>query len=100
MSDAAVGADADGAAEELAYMAGKRRMCIDLLQCIGYEFLSMDGSDLAGQLALAHKERLEAVAALREVCADYGDNDWEDNLNLADVIDKHLARPLADGEDE
>ena len=31
---------------------------------------------------------------LRQVCAKYGDNDWPDNLHLADVIEKHLLRNL------
>jgi len=40
------------------------------------------------------KQREAAVAALRSVCEDHGDNDWPDDLNLADVIEKHLARHL------
>ena len=39
-------------------------------------------------------ERQEAVAALRRVCSRFGDNDWEDDLYLSDIIDKHLARHL------
>lgn len=27
---------------------------------------------------------------LRQVCDEFGDNDWPDNLHLADVIEKHL----------
>lgn len=39
-------------------------------------------------------ERAAAIAALRRLCAEHGDNDWPDSLNLADVIDKHLGRYL------
>lgn len=39
-------------------------------------------------------EREAAVVALREVCAEHGDNEWQDNLFLADVIEKHLGRHL------
>ncbi len=39
-------------------------------------------------------EREAAVAKLRELCADFGDNDWPDDLHLGDVIEKHLARHL------
>lgn len=39
-------------------------------------------------------ERGQAVAALRDVCEDFGDNDWPDELHLADVIEKHLGRAL------
>ncbi len=39
-------------------------------------------------------ERSQALAALRQVCADHGDNDWQDDLHLADIIDKHLGQHL------
>lgn len=39
-------------------------------------------------------ERAETVALLRRVCAEHGDNDWSDDLHLADVIEKHLERHL------
>ncbi len=39
-------------------------------------------------------ERAEALAALRTVCRDHGDNEWPDNLHLADIIEKHLGRHL------
>lgn len=39
-------------------------------------------------------ERERTIAALRVICAKYGDNDWPDNLHLADVIEKHLHRNL------
>lgn len=35
-------------------------------------------------------ERSATVAILRQVCTSHGDNDWRDNLHLADVIEKHL----------
>lgn len=37
-------------------------------------------------------ERVAAIAMLRVECAVYDDNDWPDNLHLADIIEKHLAR--------
>jgi predicted secreted protein len=39
-------------------------------------------------------ERNAAVAMLRQVCDEHGDNAWLDRLNLADVIEKHLWRHL------
>jgi hypothetical protein len=39
-------------------------------------------------------ERADIVRQLRIICADYGDNDWPDNLHLGDAIEKHLARYL------
>lgn len=40
-------------------------------------------------------EREEAIARLRDICSEYGDNDWDDTLHLADIIEKHLHRRLA-----
>lgn len=36
-------------------------------------------------------ERVAAIASLRSICEDLGDNDWPDDLHLADIIDKHLG---------
>lgn len=41
-------------------------------------------------------ERADTVAALRTICDELGDNDWPDDLHLADVINKHLVRYLHD----
>lgn len=46
-------------------------------------------------LARLLAEREEALKALRDVCKDHGDNDWPDDLHLADIIEKHLARHLS-----
>ena len=40
-------------------------------------------------------EREAAVAMLRVVCDQHGDNDWPEDLHLADVIEKHLWRSLS-----
>ena len=39
-------------------------------------------------------EREQAISALRDICEEHGDNDWPDDLSLADIITKHLARPM------
>lgn len=39
-------------------------------------------------------ERTAVVACLRSACRDYGDNDWDDDLHLVDVIEKHLLRHI------
>jgi hypothetical protein len=41
-------------------------------------------------------EREEAISMLRRICERLGDNDWPDDLNLADIIDKHLNRHIPD----
>lgn len=39
-------------------------------------------------------EREAAIAALRGVCGRFGDNDWTNDLHLADIIEKHLRDRL------
>ena len=39
-------------------------------------------------------EREEAISMLRTTCRDFGDLDWQEDLHLSDIIDKHLARHL------
>jgi hypothetical protein len=39
-------------------------------------------------------EREAAIRALRDVCEHHGDNDWPEELHLADIIEKHLGRHL------
>lgn len=39
-------------------------------------------------------EREMAISTLRRVCDEHGDNDWDENLNLSDIIEKHLWRNL------
>lgn len=41
-------------------------------------------------------ERGAAIAQLRDLCGRFGDNEWPDNLHLADVIEKHLGRYLSE----
>lgn len=53
-----------------------------------------DGAPDAARLA---RERAAAVAALRRVCAAHGDLDWDTDLHLADIIEKHLERHLEKG---
>ena len=38
----------------------------------------------------ADRERAETVSILRALCSEHGDNNWDDDLHLVDVISKHL----------
>ena len=44
-------------------------------------------------------ERKAITAQLRITCDDFGDNDWGEDLHLADVIDRHLVRHLWAGKE-
>lgn len=39
-------------------------------------------------------EREMAISVLRGLCEYFGDNDWDTDLHLADIIDKHLGNYL------
>ncbi len=80
---------------EGAYERGERaailRVLRTCLQELGY------GSAESGQARWV-LEREATIAALRSVCDEHGDNDWDDQLHLADVVDKHLARHLEESD--
>lgn len=56
-----------------------------LTECFGITDPTVDTARLIS-------ERQAAIQALRELCEDHGDNDWPDDLHLADIINKHLER--------
>ncbi len=80
--------------EEKAYELGRKSAFRSLLgEClreVGTDARTAHGWQL---------ERAELVAALRNLCEDYGDNEWPDELNLSDVINKHLL-PYLDEHDD
>jgi len=77
--------------EESAYIQGKRVAWAELIRTalreLGYGPNAFDVSKLV-------VEREEAISQLRQLCEDFGDNDWEPGLHLADIIEKHLAKRL------
>lgn len=48
----------------------------------------------ARSVAQLAAEREAVIASLRSLCAEYGDNDWDESLHLADVVEHHLVRPM------
>ncbi len=75
--------------EERAYESGGRMAWTQMLQlCI--KNLGYEARDRAGWIS----EREQAVTQLRILCEEFGDNDWPDDLHLADVIEKYLGRHL------
>lgn len=77
--------------DETAYEEGRRtawrRILAECLRQLGYS----GGDRQMVQLVL---EREEAIAMLRDLCREFGDNEWTEDLNLADIIDKHLGKHL------
>lgn len=80
-------------AEEKAYVEGQRVAWRAML----HETLVKLGRDSAEYNEKAWLlEREEAISMLRGICAAHGDNDWPDELSLADIIEKHLGDYLSE----
>lgn len=78
--------------EERIYMDGEASTlknmityCQNKLRAYGIKLKTKDEFD---------QERIEIISLLRMHCDEYGDNDWDDNLHLSDIIDKHLMRHI------
>lgn len=81
--------------EERAWMLGERAGWVQILRQaikhLGYS------DDIDDGLCDKHRyilEREAAIAQLRMLCEEFGDNDWEPSLHIADIIEKHLGRHL------
>ena len=72
-----------------AYAAGQRRAGLRLLS-VALEMLG-ETESLEAIAASWVSERYEAIAALRTLCGELGDNNWPDKLHLADIITKHVG---------
>lgn len=80
--------------QEMIYEQGSRAaLCSILSQCLNQLGYQSGESTKAGWIL----EREATVAALREVCGGYGDNNWANELHLADVVNKHLLPHLREG---
>jgi hypothetical protein len=74
---------------ERAYSEGRKAAYTQIM----LECMRRVGGESVDAVALL-AERQGAIATLRDLCAEYGDNDWPDDLHLVDIIEKHLARHL------
>ncbi len=77
--------------DEVSYELGSKQAWTLMLQtCLKH--LGYDSPE--SQKARWIVERENAIAKLRQLCKDFGDNDWPDDLHLGDIIEKHLADKL------
>lgn len=87
--------DEDADQRDRSWLAGNRaawrELLIQALAMLGYS-----GDELERHSWILEREA--AVAQLRKLCERFGDNDWPNDLHLADVIEKHLGRYLEDDE--
>lgn len=77
--------------EEAAYVLGQKAVWISILRQACRE-LGVDDPEAAKARWVV--ERAETVQMLRKYCEEHGDNQWPDNLHLADVVEKRLMRPI------
>ena len=77
--------------QEQVYLHGQRAAWLSMLRTCLRE-LGLEDAEPEGAWWVLERE--EAMAVLRRVCEEYGDNDWSEYVHLADVIDKHLFRHL------
>lgn len=82
---------------ERAYIEGGRMVHRLMLGMILRD-LNSDGlkEDPIAEIARLRMQLEDTRRALRSVCEKHGDNDWSDNLHLADVVTKHLEPYLDD----
>jgi predicted secreted protein len=78
----------------LGNQAAYRTMLATFLREMGCDVETQDSAVRTAARLTA--ERIDAIAALRRICEQHGDNDWDDDLYLADVIEKHLHRHLGE----
>ena len=74
--------------DEQSYKRGQREAHIRIMQeCVCVLGVTDPATEHISWIA----ERQAVVSALRDLCEDFGDNDWPDESHLGDVIEKHLA---------
>ena len=82
---------------ELAYLQGERaayrQILSECLDGLGYG-LDTEAANRVAWIA----EREAAIAALRGLCEEFGDNEWAADVPLSDVINKHLGVHLWEDE--
>ena len=78
--------------EEAAYLQGRRAAVQHFLNVSLNELGYTDPAEADRIRWISEREDL--IAQLRILCRDFGDNEWDEKLSLADVIDKHLGKHL------
>lgn len=77
--------------EERAYVEGTRVVYRQMLAEV-LRHLGRDSPEWQEKHFLIERE--EAISALRRICGEVGDNDWDDDLNMTDIIEKHLGKHI------
>jgi len=73
---------------EKAYKQGSRAAWFRILLLCYQELGYVDDPERKDEKWIVEREA--TIATLRNICHEFGDNDWDEDLHLADVIEKHL----------
>lgn len=81
-----------GAQRDIDYLAGRRAAYRSLLgECARALGFKAQANDPEAMVARLLAERLDLVTKLRRLCEAHGDNEWESNAYLPDVMERHLG---------
>lgn len=80
-------------AEEQIYIDGQRQALLSIMKRCAAE---LGVKDALSELACLLDERERTRARLREVCELLESNDWPDNADLANVVEKHVLPHVED----
>lgn len=81
-------------AEERAYIEGRAAALRHAMLYCARELGIFHAEDPNVALAYKNDELARARKQLRELSERLGCNDWEDSLDLGDVVEKHVARAV------
>lgn len=73
--------------EERSYILGRQAVIREVVSRLYRELPNK--CEQSGVDSALYLSRIRS--ALRRACEDHGDNDWSDDLDLVDVIEKHLV---------
>jgi hypothetical protein len=82
-------------AREAGYIEGRKRAMSNALLFLIHELMGFEGGDLEQMLARVVRERVEAIATLRQACIEHGwSQAWKDDQRLFDILENHVLRDI------
>jgi len=87
------------AINEKDYILGEKAAYLNIFnECL--RRLDLADEDMEQKYYRWVSERQSVISILRDLCDEFGDNNWDDGLNLRDIIEKHLAKHLWESQKE
>jgi hypothetical protein len=76
------------------YINGRNAALRHTMLHLAHQLGIFSGDDPLVKIAYLYDENQRVRLALRDICEKLGCNDWPDNLDLGDVMEKHLEPAL------